>query len=78
MSWAAVDCEIDYASDLLQPDHKKVKAPTISRCEILEIQWTPTGSGAYMVLEAGVIPSRLCIHGHDHTRGKIRAARRRN
>ena len=21
-SWAAVDCEIDYASDLLQPDHK--------------------------------------------------------
>jgi hypothetical protein len=36
----------------------------ISCCEVLEVQWSPASLDAYVILEAWVVPGRVCISGH--------------
>lgn len=61
-SWAAVDGQINYDGDLTQPDPKRRRdSPCTSCCEVLEAKWTLGDPNAYLVLEAWVLPARLCV-----------------
>jgi hypothetical protein len=60
-SWAVVNCEVHYVKDLTEPNPKKRRNEMISCCEVVEVQWSPGSLDAYVVLEAWVIPGRVCI-----------------